>query len=584
MSVPSDDRAGASTAAYTTPTKRTAFAPSAQAGPSRARPAGASPAYSSRRHSLYGVEDRVVIDPGSRIWKIGFSGEPEPRAVFFSQDESDPTGAAEAWDLDLESIAGTNGRRSEADRLVGVRIVRKLRETYHRHLMTDPKARKVIIVENTYLPNYVKEHIARVLFDNLQIPSIAFTSSSLLALAASGRVTGLVVDVGWLETTVTPVYYSRPLYTLARSTPLAGRRLHSTLRTLIRHHAIYIPPSHSQDPLRQSKQEGLPPQVVTDQLVERILTEGCFVAGIMVESADQDMDVEQAAEDGMSEAERDDIRKARSFKARYGRSSSAQDMAFRITPSAKERRGIGAGTVIVPGWIRERAAEVLFSDDSEGEADSVTRVVLDCVLKLPMDLRQTMISSLLITGGTPSLPGFIPRLKVSLLRLLLPPPTTSPEPRSPLNTAASRAEETAQWKKRHEQPYSELYGLSGRLAIINDPATLDGDGTSQGGKGPRWTPSLMSWVGGSLAGALKTSSTEMTRETYDTLVATSIAQGEAYKENLRSSEVEVAAAVGISVEELRAGEALNDQSGSGRRRGWRETVGSMGDWSGSIRA
>lgn len=71
--------------------------------------------------------------------------------------------------------------------------------------MADSKQRKVIIAENTFLPTYIKEHIAHALFDNLRVPSVAFTPSSLLALAACGRITGLVVDVGWLETTITPV-------------------------------------------------------------------------------------------------------------------------------------------------------------------------------------------------------------------------------------------------------------------------------------------------------------------------------------------------------------------------------------------
>lgn len=31
------------------------------------------------RHSLYGTEDRIVLDLGSRVWKVGFSGESEPR-------------------------------------------------------------------------------------------------------------------------------------------------------------------------------------------------------------------------------------------------------------------------------------------------------------------------------------------------------------------------------------------------------------------------------------------------------------------------------------------------------------------------
>ena len=38
-----------------------------------------------------------------------------------------------------------------------------------RHLMSDPKARKVIVIENPLLPTRVKEVIAEVLFDNLQV-------------------------------------------------------------------------------------------------------------------------------------------------------------------------------------------------------------------------------------------------------------------------------------------------------------------------------------------------------------------------------------------------------------------------------
>lgn len=37
------------------------------------------------------------------------------------------------------------------------------------HLMTDPKSRKVIVVENPLLSTRVKEMIARVLFGNLQV-------------------------------------------------------------------------------------------------------------------------------------------------------------------------------------------------------------------------------------------------------------------------------------------------------------------------------------------------------------------------------------------------------------------------------
>lgn len=90
-------------------------------------------------------------------------------------------------------------------------------------LLTDPKSRKVILVEHPLLPLYIKEIMARILFNNLQVcnglptecliftlrrpkvPSISFASSHLLSLLAVGRITGLVLDCGHLESTALPV-------------------------------------------------------------------------------------------------------------------------------------------------------------------------------------------------------------------------------------------------------------------------------------------------------------------------------------------------------------------------------------------
>ncbi|WWC93024.1 uncharacterized protein L201_007988 [Kwoniella dendrophila CBS 6074] len=592
---------GPSAGPLTTPTKRAAFAASADAGPSRARPAGASPAYSSRRHSLYGVEDRVVVDPGSRIWKVGFSGEPDPRSVFYALDPNDAeqTQATEAWDLDPSLMKGVNGR-SEGDRLIGVRVIKKLRETFVKHLMTDSKARKVIILENTYLPISVKEHIARALFDNMQVPSVSFTPSSLLALAACGRITGLVVDVGWLETTVTPVYHSRPLYNLSRSTHLAGRKLHQHLRTLLHHHAIYIqPPSSLGNIHDRARTQGISLDLLTDELVERVLTEGCFAGNLYSEKGtpDQAMDVDEPSTEVPDEGN-ESFRIAKEWKKRYGSLSNAKDMAFRVNT----KQGLGSATTIIPGWIRERVVGILFTENEESENPSIPRLILDCISKLPIDLRPTFISSLLITGGTASLPGFIPRLRVSLLHHLLPQLSFDQDQmmNSPLGTKENRKEETISWRRKSKEPYNEIYGLSSKLTIINDPAPLDGsssEGGNKGGKCPRWTPGLMSWVGGSLAGALKTSSHEITREAYDTSISISIARGELFREeleeNLVDSQINLKEVEGINIEDLKVGQANKyeiDESNelnkliSKRKRGWKDNA-NLFDWSrGSIKA
>ena len=43
--------------------------------------------------------------------------------------------------------------------------------------MIDSKSRKVIIVESTFLPSFVKERIVRALFDNLKASLNIFLSS-----------------------------------------------------------------------------------------------------------------------------------------------------------------------------------------------------------------------------------------------------------------------------------------------------------------------------------------------------------------------------------------------------------------------
>jgi len=154
--------------------------------PKTSRVAAISPAaYSSphyqttRRHSLYGTEDRIVIDPGSRTWKVGFSGEGRPRDVFFGDGQN---GQA-LWGL---TRATNQLDREEEDRMLQAKLQDRLRSVFHEcvllnisplggrlkrdsSLLTDPKSRRVIVIEHPLLPLYIKDMIARVLFTNLQV-------------------------------------------------------------------------------------------------------------------------------------------------------------------------------------------------------------------------------------------------------------------------------------------------------------------------------------------------------------------------------------------------------------------------------
>lgn len=141
-----------------------------------------------------------------------------------------------------------------------------------------------------------------------------------------------------------------------------------------------------------------------------------------------------------------------------------------------------------------------------------------------------MASSILVTGGTAMLPGFIPRLHAELLRAIEPP-------------ALLRQ------NFRHGKPPPPAYDRYGTLrplipyfAILNNPSPKALTSSSErananAGKAPAFSPAVLAWIGGSLAGcvpfcsshggcgtevvifyayrALKTGGAEIAREKWD---------------------------------------------------------------------
>ena len=83
-----------------------------------------SPHYTTTRiHALYGTEDRIVLDPGSRVWKVGFSGEGKPRDVFAVDD------GAGLWDFSEMRPAL---EREEVEKLIEQRVQEWLRKVFYR--------------------------------------------------------------------------------------------------------------------------------------------------------------------------------------------------------------------------------------------------------------------------------------------------------------------------------------------------------------------------------------------------------------------------------------------------------------------
>ena len=65
----------------------------------------------------------------------------------------------------------------------------------------------------------------------------------------------------------------------------------------------------------------------------------------------------------------------------YTRHSTATELYLKVVPPVAQQTGTGRGTLIIPGWIRERGAEVLFEGGDVDES-SVAETILDSLLKV----------------------------------------------------------------------------------------------------------------------------------------------------------------------------------------------------------
>lgn len=92
--------------------------------------------------------------------------------------------------------------------LVEDKLERALRDVYNRFFLLD-KPRRISLVLPPVLPRQLLSAVLNVIFNHFQPPTVSLLTSPLLCTVAAGLRSGLVVDIGWAETTVTAVYEYR---------------------------------------------------------------------------------------------------------------------------------------------------------------------------------------------------------------------------------------------------------------------------------------------------------------------------------------------------------------------------------------
>jgi len=223
--------------------------------------------------------------------------------------------------------------------------------------------------------------------------------------------------------TVLQIFAARPMYPQIKTTPIAGSQLTSHIRALLLMFGTYLPPPSSLSAAvnvpSANRAMRIPQEVLTDTVVEEIKTRCCFVGGILqggsghesrrgetpaddegseMEIPSSDISVsesdfshgpssqaetEYSVISGAASRSQDDHAQGedhlQGISTVYKRHSTATDIQMRVEPL--QQTGTGRGTLIIPGWIRERAAEMLF-DGGDVDESSLAEMILDTLLKV----------------------------------------------------------------------------------------------------------------------------------------------------------------------------------------------------------
>uniref|UniRef100_A0A914DIW8 Actin-related protein 10 n=1 Tax=Acrobeloides nanus TaxID=290746 RepID=A0A914DIW8_9BILA len=250
-------------------------------------------------------------------------------------------------------------------------------------LLSSVKDRRVVIVESLLSPEDVRDAIAKSLFESpsLGTPSILFAPSHLLCTFPFNAKVALVVDVGYNEAVLFPVWETIVMLNNWQAGPLGSARVEQNIQKLLLKLAKIRCYDNS---VRQFEERDLE-LIEKNYILEDICVRFCFATT-----------------------------RERGLKIQL----NAIDNSIQIDASPPDvELPFGTEMLILPGYIREAAAEVIFT---HGDVDSrsLPQLILDTVVKCPVDLRKVFLKNLLVVGGLARMPGFLARLKSELLWLM----------------------------------------------------------------------------------------------------------------------------------------------------------------------